>query len=563
MLRRNWIVPLLSGVLALSMVILPASLALAQESEDATPIEAGDNKACTGCHGKDGSFEAGDKHYVTEEMLKTTVHKESSCTDCHSSVDKFPHDKKAGPKKVNCLGCHEETVNSSTLIQKDPPGGYAKSVHAHTWEGMVGVEMPTCLTCHSTNPHDIHSPKKWNKKQMAENCSRCHSDVDKMNRHNIKFEAAKSYFQSFHGKAVLYGSQTTATCVDCHNAHNVQNPAKQIASTNPAHLQDTCNNCHPGSNYQFAMAGTGHLTLEMEKNPVLKGTNWFFYGVAIFAFSMLGIALLFDIRSRFFRHAAHANGITEAESKTWIPRWSLAQRLQHFFLAASITVLVLTGFPLRFPEREGLIRIYNLFGGIEGARLQHRVAGIVLLVVAVWHLLMLFYRWLVLRWGWKDWTMLWNMADVEDAKETAKYYIGKRETMPDYPKYSYREKLDYACEYWGVPIMLISGFILWFPAIWAELLPGPVIGMSYIAHGIEATIAAVVIVTWHMYHTFFVAGVKNNKSWFNGKVTIGYLKHHHRREYDKLKAEGRIPETEEPQPEPASESPTEEPPAVE
>ena len=69
-----------------------------------------------------------------------------------------------------------------------------------------------------------------------------------------------------------------------------------------------------------------------------------------------------------------------------VVRMSRSQRWQHFVLAASFIILAITGFALKFPD-SGLAR---LMGSSEPfRRWTHRIAGVVLLLVGLWHLLYL------------------------------------------------------------------------------------------------------------------------------------------------------------------------------
>ena len=66
-------------------------------------------------------------------------------------------------------------------------------------------------------------------------------------------------------------------------------------------------------------------------------------------------------------------------------RFTVNQRIQHFILATCVIVLALTGFPLKFHDAFWAHRLYALFGGIKAAPIVHKVAGVVLLVLFVYH----------------------------------------------------------------------------------------------------------------------------------------------------------------------------------
>jgi formate dehydrogenase gamma subunit len=531
------------------MIVVGGLFAMAQDGSKPEPIEQGKNEACLACHGKDGMFDAGDKHIVTDKLVKASVHKDLACSDCHSEIVAYPHAKGTG--KVECVMCHEETMTTSLVPRVDPPGKFSTSVHAP--KGKPGdADLPNCLSCHTDGAHSIQKPQTWTKRQMADKCARCHADPDKMARHGIHVEAALSYFTSFHGKAIKYGSEKTATCVDCHNAHGVLNPKDQMASTNIKQRQATCAYCHKGASYNFAMAGTGHLDLTLEKSLPLRITNWLFISIAVFTFTMLAVALFMDVRKRMKNKG---NKPTYKLEPATVVRWTVAQRGQHGLLTISITLLVLTGFPLRFPDATGMARIYEFMGGIGTARIIHRYAAVGLITVAVWHLAMLLYRWWDTKAHPREWPMLPSKKDVRDIRHTILYYLGKHDEPPKFARYSFREKMDYLCEYWGVPIMVVSGLILWFPGRFAEDLPGIVISMAYVAHGIEATIATIVILVWHMYNALLADGVRGNRAWWNGRVTAEYMAHHHPLEWERIQEERAAKAAGEAEPEEKPETP--------
>ena len=56
------------------------------------------------------------------------------------------------------------------------------------------------------------------------------------------------------------------------------------------------------------------------------------------------------------------------------------------------------------------------------------------------------------------------------------------------------------------------------------MLPGAWIPAAKAAHGLEAVLAILAIIIWHMYHVF----IKHfNKSMYNGYMTEEEMEHHH------------------------------------
>jgi hypothetical protein len=135
----------------------------------------------------------------------------------------------------SCLQCHGD---------EDP--SVKRSVH----------RFLSCTSCHTEiegYPHPEEA--SFDKKESVANCAICHEG-----------RITDSYGESFHGKAVNLGSQRTATCVDCHGAHDVlrkDNPDSKVAKEN---IPATCASCHgqasPGfsegeEHFIFASVGAG------------------------------------------------------------------------------------------------------------------------------------------------------------------------------------------------------------------------------------------------------------------------------------------------------------------
>ncbi|MBL0175613.1 MAG: hypothetical protein IPP94_10175 [Ignavibacteria bacterium] len=96
-------------------------------------------------------------------------------------------------------------------------------------------------------------------------------------------------------------------------------------------------------------------------------------------------------------------------------RLSLNQRIQHWLMIASFSILAITGLPMRFPETQWLGAIYGLIGGIAAARVIHRVAAVIMILDGLIHLVYIFR--LLPQHGWRvreAWPMIPNMKDARD-----------------------------------------------------------------------------------------------------------------------------------------------------
>jgi cytochrome b subunit of formate dehydrogenase len=192
-------------------------------------------------------------------------------------------------------------------------------------------------------------------------------------------------------------------------------------------------------------------------------------------------------------------------------RFNVSQRVEHFLMMVSFTMLVVTGLPQKF-FTEGISQAIIMgLGGIESTRLIHRGFAIAMCVMAVYHLGTIGAS--IFRGRFAP-SMIPGKKDMMDAMDAFKYCIGVTASEPKYDRYDFRQKF----EYWGVvagtAVVIATGLILMFPAQVTQILPGVFVPASKEMHGGEAILAFSVIVTWHLYGAHF------NPLRFPGDTTI-------------------------------------------
>jgi len=202
-------------------------------------------------------------------------------------------------------------------------------------------------------------------------------------------------------------------------------------------------------------------------------------------------------------------------------RFDTGQRIEHALLILSFTILSITGLPQKYPDTgwgEGMIW---LFGGIELTRFIHHTAAIVLIVGSIYHLVSMGYRLVVKR---VQMSMLPGWKDVVDVVQSLGYNFGLVKEPPKMGRYTFGEKVEYWAVVWGTVIMILTGFVLWNPIATTRLFPGEFIPAAKAAHGGEALLAVLSIVTWHMYNVH----VKSfNKSMFTGWLSRHEMEEEH------------------------------------
>jgi len=202
-------------------------------------------------------------------------------------------------------------------------------------------------------------------------------------------------------------------------------------------------------------------------------------------------------------------------------RFPLYRRVEHALLMLSFTILALTGLPQKFVTHPFSENLILWLGGIQRVRQFHHAAAILLIVTSLMHMLSVGYEIFVLQ---VKPTMLPSWRDVVYAGQEFAYNLCLRKEKPPAGRYTFREKIEYWAVVWGTLIMALTGFMLWNPITTGRVLPAEIIPAAKAAHGWEAVLAVLSILTWHVYH----AHVKHfNKSIFVGWLTEEEMRREH------------------------------------
>jgi len=257
------------------------------------------------------------------------------------------------------------------------------------------------------------------------------------------------------------------------------------------------------------MIGIAMVALE------IQGARW----PVVISLGLMAVAMLMYL---FIRQPK------EHKPEKFYPRFNMTQRIQHILMVVSFIVLVITGMPIRFAEITWMPDMQVLFGGFAGARIAHRIAALVMIVDWVWHTGYLLYLWKKAGFTLKSWTMFPNKKDFIDFYHTVTYGIGMRKTPPCFDRFQFREKFDYFAVYWGMPIMVFSGLVLWFPTLISDHLTNLSFGVAYIAHSDESVLAMLAIIVWHFYNTHFNPETfPMNRTWLTGTMTESEMQRDH------------------------------------
>lgn len=196
---------------------------------------------------------------------------------------------------------------------------------------------------------------------------------------------------------------------------------------------------------------------------------------------------------------------------------SISERLQHGVLILSFGLLAYSGFVLKFADAWWAVPL-RVFGE-EGRRLFHRGAAATFAALAIWHLAYLIFT----ARGRERLRALWpHLRDFRDAFHLTLFNMRLAPSRPRLERFSYIEKAEYWALMWGSAVMVATGVILVFHNFALSQFPLWVIETARIVHYLEAVLACLAILVWHLYWTVYDPEVyPMNWSWLTGRARGG------------------------------------------
>jgi cytochrome b subunit of formate dehydrogenase len=206
-------------------------------------------------------------------------------------------------------------------------------------------------------------------------------------------------------------------------------------------------------------------------------------------------------------------------------------------MLSGVILLGITGWPLRGAgdlDAAGYSRSFlKLFGGAEGAAIWHRVGAVLIILSSAYHL---FYLTFLASKKRLPFSMLPLPKDAIDMKDNILFMLGVKKERPKFDRYMYLEKFDYWAVFWGIVMMVGTGFVFWFPAWFSGWAPSWLITAALIIHGEEATLAILFLFVVHFYNVHLKPSIfPMNWAWLNGRISVEALTHEHPLEYERLK----------------------------
>ena len=217
-----------------------------------------------------------------------------------------------------------------------------------------------------------------------------------------------------------------------------------------------------------------------------------------------------------------------------IERFNLEERIQHMVMFVTFLLLAFTGWGLKYAYVEPSSKWISIWGGVETAGIIHRVAGIIMILDFLYHLVYLARQAVK---GKLRLTLVPMPKDVMDFFQNIAYFLGISREKPRFGQFNYSQKFDYWAVFWGMFIIGTSGLFLAFPVAASYLFPSFTLpwiwDTLFIMHSDEALLAIVFILFFHFYNEHLRSEeFPMNYVWLTGKIPTEELKHKYPLEYE-------------------------------
>lgn len=194
-----------------------------------------------------------------------------------------------------------------------------------------------------------------------------------------------------------------------------------------------------------------------------------------------------------------------------LPRYSYHIVIQHFATFVTFLILAATGLTLHFADLWWAPIIMKVFGGVDIARLIHRIAAFFMVAASVYHIFTIvggtIHKIMKKKFDYRR-SQIPHLKDAQDIVHDIKYFLGKEKNRPKMEKFMYKQKLHYIAILWGTFVLVAAGSTLLFPEALATIWPNPRFAqdLARLMHADEAIMAITVIVFWHWSNVHLVPG---------------------------------------------------------
>jgi formate dehydrogenase gamma subunit len=212
-------------------------------------------------------------------------------------------------------------------------------------------------------------------------------------------------------------------------------------------------------------------------------------------------------------------------------RFKSVEIVEHWLLLIAFVILGLTGLLQMFARAPFVAWTINtLLGGIDNLNAVHEVTALAFAALCLFHFVRILTIWFVKR---EPGAMLPRSGDGSAFLSMVKYNLGRSAERPQFDRFTIEEKLGYWALVVFAALMLLTGVILWVPAIVTQFVPASVIQLARTIHGLSAILAILAVLVGHLYFTVFR---ERNTSIFTGMMNEDAMKKDHPLEYQRIMA---------------------------
>lgn len=191
-----------------------------------------------------------------------------------------------------------------------------------------------------------------------------------------------------------------------------------------------------------------------------------------------------------------------------LQRYSLWNRLNHWLVAISFVLLVLSGLPFFHPFFWSLT---GLFGGPTMTRILHPWIGLFMAVMFVFLAISFFRESLIRR------------HDIQWLKQIRDVLSNRADKLPPVGKNNAGQKLVYWIMLGSITLLLITGFLIWQPVV-GQAVPITLRRLASMGHAYVAFLAIITLII-HIYSGIWVKG--SFQAMVRGRVSKAWARHHH------------------------------------
>ncbi|KUG03060.1 formate dehydrogenase o gamma subunit [hydrocarbon metagenome] len=204
-----------------------------------------------------------------------------------------------------------------------------------------------------------------------------------------------------------------------------------------------------------------------------------------------------------------------------VERFNFLSRFTHWGHTVTFLLCLFTGLALFLDGADWLAAI---FGGYGGANLVHRIAAVVMTIVIVIFVVGNFK--VLIAWI-KD-ILRFGMNDIKFLMLFPFEFLGFKVKVPPQTKFNGGEKGNSMVTPTAVIFLILSGYIMWFPAIF----PAGLVRLAYPIHDISMVLATMMVCMHGYLGSFHPGSGESFWGMWKGTVREDWAEHHHKIWYD-------------------------------